>query len=196
MISSAYISNRLWKPLPPATSQERFKKLKSFSYWLRQLSFKWDMLILVRRNSYFGGKWNEIGSQTPQEPPSMNITQYNRSGCLACFVQSTSSAELSAVGFLATASDQLKIFIIQEPQEAHSPSRSIMIIPSRTTGFPYFRSGRRVIKHSKILQRWRASTFGAWRSRILLQWRATTCCALGRGIQFLKSKESLEFFLN
>ena len=135
---------------------EEVQETEKFSLLTEAIKFQVRyaaVLILVRRTSNFGGEWKEIGSQTPQEPPSMKITQYNRSGCLACFVQSTSSAELSAVGFLATASDQLKIFIIQEPQEAHSPSGSIMIIPSRTTGFPYFRSGRRVIKHSKILQR-------------------------------------------
>ena len=79
----------------------------------------------------------------------MEITQYNPSGYLACYVKHICSAELLAVSSLTTASDQFKIFTIQEPREAHFPSGSI--IPSRAKNNGFSRVSRRE-KSDKIFQ--------------------------------------------
>ena len=75
----------------------------------------------------------EIGSQSsgPTTRASFNgdnSIQTKWLSGLLCFVKSTCFAELSADTSVTTASDQFKIFIVQEPQETHFPRGSI--IPS------------------------------------------------------------------
>ena len=92
-----------------------------------------------------------VRSLTIASDPSTEITQYNPSGCLACFVKSTCSAELSAVRSLI----QLLVNSRSSSYKSHKKlifrvDLSFHLWP-RTTGFPDFQSGRKVINIPKSL---------------------------------------------
>ena len=155
LIMSAYTSLRLWKPRPLCSFAAKVQETGN-------VSLLTEASKLQARDADFGknlqfsggmeGNWEpdyQLVLVQRQETPSMEITEYNPSGCLACCVKPTCSLELSAVRSLTTASDQFKIFIIQEPREAHFPSGSIIPSRAKNNGFSQF---SRREKSDKIFQ--------------------------------------------